>query len=119
MSWVIPAKRPRRVRLELNHRALHLALEKLGLPAQELGILFHGLFNPATVAIVGLTAAWQIWNNRVEEGVKILSGMSLPDLSTTDRPCLTGARGSRCLQQIIVERGGELQFPRSRFGSRH
>lgn len=68
-------------RVEASHRAIHLLLEKLGLPAHELGLLLHGMFNEATVSVVSLAIAWEIWNKRMEEGVKVLSGFQLPDLS--------------------------------------
>lgn len=68
-------------KLEASHRALHLALEKLGLPARELGEILHGGLTKATAALVGFTSAWEIWQSRVESGIQVLSGFELPDLS--------------------------------------
>lgn len=68
-------------KLEEHHKVLKFAMQQLGLEIPGLELLLKGMFNPATVAVVGIAGAWKLWNERIEHGVEALSGMKLPDLS--------------------------------------
>lgn len=88
-------------KLEENERALHLALERMGASGKEAGIILRNLFNPTSLGIALGVSGLELFNRYLENTVKILSGMQLPDLSEPIRELSEAATAAEAYSNAL------------------
>jgi hypothetical protein len=66
----------------VTHHEWHAIVKGLKAEFPELAHIAHFALNPITLAVAAIGGAFALWKNRVEELVRVMAGVELPDISS-------------------------------------